>query len=158
MNGKEIPIAALERNRAWIKTITDSLGKRNDLKLLKCTMRDTGSKCASQLLEKTIEHFGRRPKTVDELIEAVNKRRRDILKATTFFVRKGNNIHFKLVKCSCDLVESGLAEPSPNFCLCSAGMLEGLFMPFCDGYVKTEIIKAIGLGDDYCEFIIHLNE
>ncbi len=69
-------------------------------------MRDTGSKCASQLLEKTIEHFGR----------------------------------------------------SPNFCLCSAGMLEGLFMPFCDGYVKTEIIKAIGLGDDYCEFIIHLNE
>ncbi|MCP4023745.1 MAG: hypothetical protein GY729_18010 [Desulfobacteraceae bacterium] len=158
MNGKEIPIAALERNRAWIKTVTDSLGKRNDLELLKCTMRDTGRKSASQLLEKTIEHFKKKQKTVDELIEAVNKRRRDILKAKTFFVHEGSKIHFKLEKCSCDLVESGLAEPSPNFCLCSAGMLEGLFMPFCDGYVKTEIIKAIGLGDNYCEFIVYLNE
>ena len=158
MTGKGIPIAALARNRAWIKTVTDSLGRRNDSELLKCTMRDTGSKCASQILEKTIEYFGRTPKTVDELIEALNIRRRDILKATTFFVREGDNIHFKLEKCSCDLVESGLAEPSPNFCLCSAGMLEGLFMPFWDGFVKTEIIKAIGLGDDCCVFTIHLNE
>jgi hypothetical protein len=63
-----------------------------------------------------------------------------------------------LEKCSCDLVESGLAEPNPYFCCCSAGMLEGLFMPFSNGSVKTEIIKAIGLGDDCCEFIVHFNE
>ena len=158
MAGKEIPTAAIERNRAWIKAVTNSLSKRNDLELLSGTMRDAGKKCADQLLEKTIDHFGRRPKTVDELIEALNKRRRDILKASTFFIRKGNKAHFKLEKCSCDLVESGLAEPNPNFCLCSAGMLEGLFLPFCNGSVKTEIIKAIGLGDDCCEFIVHFNE
>ena len=158
MTGKEIPMAAIERNRAWIKAVTNSLGKRNDLELLSGTMRDTGKKCASQLLEKTIDHFGRRPKTVDELIEAINKRRRDILKASTFLIREGNKAHFKLEKCSCDLVESGLAKPNPNFCLCSAGMLEGLFLPFCKGSVKTEIIKAIGLGDDCCEFIVHFNE
>lgn len=151
-------MAAIERNRAWIKAVTNSLGKRNDLELLSGTMKDAGNKCADQLLEKTIDHFGCRPKTVDELIEALNMRRRDILKASTFFVREGNKAHFKLEKCSCDLVESGLAEPSPNFCLCSAGMLENLFIPFCKGSVKTQIIKAIGLGDNCCEFIVHFNE
>ncbi|MFZ0449610.1 MAG: hypothetical protein WAL98_10250 [Desulfatiglandaceae bacterium] len=134
------------------------MGKRNDLELLSVTMRDAGRKCADQLLEKTIDHFGRRPETVDELIEAMNKRRRDILKTSTFFIREGNWTHFKLEKCSCDLVESGLAEPNPNFCLCSAGMFAGLFMPFCNGPVKAEIIKAIGLGDDCCEFMVHFNE
>ena len=34
MEGKPIPMAAVERNRAWIKAVTDSLGKRNDVQLL----------------------------------------------------------------------------------------------------------------------------
>ncbi len=154
----EIPIAAIERNRAWIEAVTNSLGKRNDLELLRDTMRDTGKKCAAQLLEKTIDHFGRTPKSVDELIEAINKRRRDILKASTFWIREGNKAHFELEKCSCDLVEAGLAEPNPNFCLCSAGMFESLFVPYCQGTVKTEIIKAIGMGDECCKFIVHFVE
>lgn len=157
MKKKEIPIVAIERNNAWIKAAVDSLGKRNDATLLRETMRDTGKKCADQLLEKAVDHFGRTPETVDELIEAVNKRRRDILNASTFLVRDGNNVHFELKNCSCDLVESGLAEPNPNFCLCSAGMLENLFVPFCKGPVETEILKAIGMGDDACKFIIHLD-
>ena len=77
----EIPIAAIERNRAWIEAVANSLGKRNDLELLRGTMRDTGKKCADQLLEKIIDHFGRAPKSIDELIEAINKRRKDVLKA-----------------------------------------------------------------------------
>jgi len=158
MSKIEIPKAAIERNKAWIEAVTKSLGERNDTEILRVTMKDTGRKCASQLLEMIINHFGRNPESVDELIEAINKRRRDILKASTFWVRNGNKAHFKLEKCSCDLVEAGLAEPNPNFCLCSAGMFECLFSHFCKGAVKVEIIKAIGMGDEYCKFIVHFDE
>ena len=158
MSKTEIPEAAIERNRAWIKAITDSLGKRGDLELSRSTMRDTGKKCAAQLLEKTIDHFGRPPQSVDELIEAINKRRKEVLNASNFWVRDGNKAHFKLEKCGCDLVEAGLSEPNSIFCLCSAGMFESLFAPFYQGTVKTEIIKAIGMGDECCKFIVHFDE
>lgn len=154
----EIPVAAIERNRAWIEAVTNSLGERNDPKILRITMKDAGKKCAAQLLEKTITYFGRNPNSADELIEAINKRRRDILRATTFWVRDGNKAHFKLEKCGCDLVEAGLAEPNPSFCLCSAGMFESVFSHSCHGRVNAEIIKSIGMGDECCEFIVHFDE
>lgn len=158
MQETQIPKVAIERNKAWIKAVTESLGKRNDTDLLKCTMKDAGRKCADQLLEMTISHFGRNPESVDELIDAINKRRRDILNANTFWVREGNTAHFTLEKCSCDMVEAGLAAPNPGFCLCSAGMFETVFSHVCKGRVQTDIVKAIGMGDSYCEFVVRFEE
>jgi predicted hydrocarbon binding protein len=106
----------------------------------------------------TINHFGRSPNSVDELIRAINRRRKDVLRAKTFWVRDGDTAHFKLQKCSCDLVEAGLAEPNPNFCLCSAGMFESVFFNVCKGPVKAEIVKSIGKGDSHCEFIVSFEE
>ena len=158
MSETKIPNAAVERNRVWIKAVTDSLDLRGDLSLSRSTMRDAGKQCAAQLLEKTIAHFGRRPESVDELIEAINKRRKGELNASTFWTRLGNTAHFTLDTCGCDMVQAGLAEPHPVFCLCSAGMFESLFTPFCKGPVKTETVKAIGKGDTCCEFIVHFTE
>jgi len=158
MSKTEIPKAAIERNKAWIEAVTKSLGERNDVDLSEGILKNAGKKCAAQLLEMTINHFGRNPKSVDELIEAINKRRRDVLKAQTFWIRDGNKAHFKLEKCSCDLVEAGLAEPNPTFCLCSAGMFESVFSHSCKGPVKAEIVKSIGMGDKYCKFIVRFAE
>ena len=155
---KEIPQTAIDRNKAWIDAVTTSLGEKTDIGVLKTTMKDAGRRCAAQLLEMTINHFGRDPKTVDELITAINKRRQDILNADTFWVRDGNKAHFKLEKCSCDLVEAGLAAPNSYFCLCSAGMFESVFSHVCKGPVHTEIVKSIGMGDAYCQFIVHFEE
>ena len=83
MSNKEIPQVAIDRNKAWIEAVTKSLGERNDGILIRTTMKDAGKKCASQLLEMTTNHFGRDPKSVDELIEAISKRRRDVLDAKT---------------------------------------------------------------------------
>jgi len=155
---KEISQVAIDRNKAWIEAVTKSLGERNDIDLIKATMKDAGKKCASQLLEMTINHFGRSPNSVDELIGAINKRRKEVLQAKTFWDRDGDMAHFKLQKCSCDLVEAGLAEPNPNFCLCSAGMFESVFSYVCIGPVKAEIVKSIGMGDSHCEFIVSFEE
>ena len=130
----------------------------NNAAFLRGTMKSAGHQCASQLLEMTIDHYGRTPESVDELIEAINKRRKDVLKASTFWIRDGNTAHFRLETCSCDLVEAGLVAPDPNFCLCSAGMFESIFASVCKGPVRTDIIKAIGMGDDCCQFVVHFKE
>ncbi len=155
MTKREIPIAAIERNRTWIDAVTNSLGKSGNPELARSTMREAGKNCASQLLEKTINHFGKTPESVYELVEAINKRRKNLLNATNFWSITGNQAHFKLDKCGCDLVEACLAEPNETFCHCSAGMFENLFKSFHHGSVSTEIVKAIGMGDECCEFIVH---
>ncbi len=155
MSNKEISQSAIERNRAWIKGVCTALNELRDEKICQYTMKSAGKECAEQILEKTISHFGKEPKSVYELIEAINKRRREVLNASTFWTIDGNQAHFILKQCGCDLVEEGLAEPNPTFCLCSAGMFENVFRPFHHGGVRAEIKKAIGMHDDYCEFIIH---
>jgi hypothetical protein len=37
-------------------------------------------------------------------------------------------------------------------------MFESLFARFCKETAKTAIIKAIGFGDNCCEFIVHFEE
>lgn len=152
MAKSDIPDAAIARNRAWISAVTESLGKQGDDALCRATMRDAGRRCAAQLLEKTVAVYGRIPESVDELIRAINQRRKEELNASNFWTREGDTARFRLDACGCDLVQAGLAVPNPVFCLCSAGMFESLFAPFHDGPVKTEILKAFGFGDDCCEF------
>ena len=154
----EIPVAAVERNKAWIEAVTRTLKDRGDPELSRLAMRNAGKRCASQLLAKIVAHYGREPLSVDELIEAINKRRKEVLKASNLWEREGDKAYFRLDECGCDLVEAGLAEPNPVFCLCSSGMFESVFAPFWQGTVRTEIVKAIGLGDGCCEFIVHFDE
>jgi hypothetical protein len=151
----EVPVVAVERNKAWIEAVTNALKDNGNSELSRLAMKNAGKRCADQLLEKIIAHFGRMPETVDEFVEAVNKRRREVLEVSNLWEIEGNKAHFKLDKCGCDLVEAGLAEPNPIFCLCSAGMFENLFKPFCQGSARTDIVKAIGFGDECCEFVVH---
>ena len=87
MSKTQIPKVAIDRNKAWIEAVTKSLGERNDCDLIRTTMKDAGKKCASQLLEMIINHSGQDPKSVDELIEAINQRRREVLNAKNFWIR-----------------------------------------------------------------------
>ena len=106
-----IAVAAVDRNRAWVEAVTSTLGDSGNSELSRLAMRNAGKRCAVQLLEKIVAHYGREPQSVDELIEAINKRRKEVLRASTLWQREGKKAHFRLDKCSCDLVEAGLAEP-----------------------------------------------
>ena len=153
-----IPVAAVERNKAWIEAVTRTLKDSGDAELARQAMRNAGKRCAAQLLAKIVAHYGREPQSVDELVAAINKRRREVLGSSNLWAREGNRAYFRLDQCGCDLVEAGLAEPSPVFCLCSSGMFENVFAPYCQGTVRTEIVKAIGLGDECCEFVVYFDE
>jgi predicted hydrocarbon binding protein len=148
--------AAIKRNKDWISGVTNALNNAGNDELCRCAMKSAGNKCAEQFLAETIEYFGKTPESINEMVEAINKRKKEVLKISDFWKLMGDKIFINLEKCSCHLVNSGLAEPNPTFCLCSAGMFESIFTPFHKGVVRTEIIKAIGRGDSSCEFIVHL--
>lgn len=152
----EINEAAIKRNKDWISGVTSALSEIGNEDLCKCTMKSAGRKCAEQFLGETIEYFGRTPSSIDEMVEAINKRKREVLNLSDYWKLKRDKVLISLEKCSCHLVNAGLAEPNPTFCLCSAGMFESIFTQFHKGIVRTEIVKAIGKGDKYCEFIVHL--
>ena len=150
-----IPIAAVERNKAWIQAVTETL--KQDEKLAKKILHNCGKKCASQLLDATIVHFGKVPSSIDELVKAINIRRRDVLKADTFWEKQDEQYRLILNKCSCDLVETGLATPNPVFCECSRGMFTEIFSKFWDGSIEVIIEKSIGRNDSICKFLVCLN-
>jgi predicted ArsR family transcriptional regulator len=152
----EIPSAAAERNRAWIDAVTQTLGEYGDEELSRLAMANAGKACAEQLLERIVAHHGRSPESVDELIEAMNRRRVEVLGESTLWRREGDRAILTLACCGCDLVQAGLAEPNPVFCLCSAGMFQQVFALFWPGRVHVEIVKALGRGDSRCEFVVHL--
>jgi len=152
----KVPVAAVERSRGWIGAVTRSLGEQGGEELSRRVMTSAGGACAAQLLEKIIAHYGRRPASVNEAMEAINLRRIEVLGSSNLWRRRGDTLMFTLDRCGCDLVEAGLAEPNPVFCLCSATMFEQLFAPFWPGSVGTETIRSIGRGDDACEFVVHL--
>ncbi len=96
MSKSEIPIAAIERNRAWIEEVTNALKEKGDLDFSRSTMKCAGKRCAGQLMEKIIKHHGRTPQSIDEMIEAINKRRKEVLKVSNLWKREENKAFFKI--------------------------------------------------------------
>ena len=104
------------------------------------------------------EILGKKPETIDELLEPTNKRRLQRHNLSSRWERKGNRAHLKINECGCTLVRAGLAKPNPVHCQCSKGLMETIFSAVCRGPVKVDMVKVIGLGDNCCEFHVHFKE
>ena len=150
--------AAITSNAAWIEAVENTLASCGNMALAKDVMKAAGHKCAQQILEDCREILGEEPETVDELIDATNKRRWQKHNLTDLWEKQGNTAYLKINECNCTLVKAGLAKPNPVHCLCSVGLMESLFSTVCQGSVSVEITRAIGFGDDVCEFCISFIE
>ncbi len=118
-------------------------------------MKAAGKECAQHILADCEKILGRKPETVDDLLDATNRRRLEKHKLTNLWERQGNKAHLEINECACTLVKAGLAKPNAVHCLCSAGLMETIFSTVCIGPVSVEIVKAIGFGDDKCEFYVN---
>ena len=47
----------------------------------------------------------------------------------------------------------GYLEYGPTFCLCSRGWVKAVFTEALGEEVEVELVKAIGRGDEWCEFV-----
>ena len=157
MNNESITEAAIERNRTWIEAVETSVQATVDEATVRQVMKSAGTCCARQTLSECATLLGRQPQTVDELLDATNKRRARQLSLNSLWTRDGNKAHLKIDTCGCTLVKAGLAAPNPVHCLCTAGMFETLFASVCEN-VRVDVIKTIGAGDTSCEFTVHFEE
>jgi predicted hydrocarbon binding protein len=154
----EISQAAIERNAIWIEAVENALDARGDEALVREVMKAAGQKCAQQILDDCREMLGKKPETVNELLDATNQRRLQRHNVGNVWERQGNRAHLKIDECACTLVRAGLAKPNPVHCLCSQGLMESIFSAVCRGLVRVEVVKAIGFGDDSCEFYVDFVE
>lgn len=154
MEKKEVPDAALKRNVAWIEAVEKALAESGDPGLAKEVMKAAGHACAQQILADCEAILGRKPETIDELLDATNRRRRQRHNLADLWEKQGNRAHLLIHECACTLVKAGLAVPNPTHCLCSLGMWEKLFAEVHKGPVVVEMTKTVGFGDDGCEFFV----
>jgi predicted hydrocarbon binding protein len=145
-------------NAAWIGAVENALANCDNNALAKEVMKVPGQMCARQILDDCTEIIGKKPETVDELLDATNRRRLQIHHLESLWERQGNKAHLIIDECACTLVKAGLAKPNPVHCLCSVGLMESLFSAVCRGPVSVEVVKAIGFGDDVCEFYVNFVE
>jgi predicted hydrocarbon binding protein len=145
-------------NAVWIEAVENALAAHGNTALAREVMKAAGQKCARQILDDCREILGKKPETVDELLDATNQRRLQIHHLASLWERQGNAAHLEIDECNCTLVKAGLAKPNPVHCLCSVGLMEGIFSAVCRGLVSVEVVKAIGFGDDRCEFYVHFVE
>ena len=145
-------------NAAWIEAVENALDAHGDAALTAKVMKAAGQKCAQQILDDCTKMLGKKPESVDELLDATNQRRSQIHNLDSLWENQGNKTYLKINECGCTLVKAGLARPNPVHCLCSKGLMESLFSAVCQGPVSVEVVKAIGFGDDVCEFYVNFTE
>ena len=145
-------------NAAWIEAVENALDAHGDAALTAKVMKAAGQKCAQQILDDCTKMLGKKPESVDELLDATNQRRLQIHNLDSLWEKQGNKVYLKINECGCTLVKAGLARPNPVHCLCSKGLMESLFSAVCQGPVSVEVVKAIGFGDDVCEFYVNFTE
>ena len=153
-----IPQAAADRSVVWIEAVEAALDAHGDPELSARVMRAAGRQCARQILGDCAEILGKPVETVDELLHAGNQRRMQRHGMANLWERDGNRAHLKIDECACTLVRAGLAQPNPTHCLCSKGLMQELFEALCKGPVTVDMVKAVGHGDDVCEFIVTFEE
>lgn len=154
MEKKEVPEAAVKRSVTWIAAVEKALAESRDPGVAREVMKAAGYACARQIFADCEEILGRKPETVDELLEATNRRRRQRHNLANLWEKQGNKAHLVIHECACTLVRAGLAEPNPTHCLCSQGMWERLFAEVHKGPITVEMVKTVGFGDDGCEFYV----
>jgi hypothetical protein len=158
MHYKNISEAAVERSVSWIEAIEKAIIENCDKKTVKKIMKIAGNRCALQIFKECEKVLGKSPRSVDELIEGTNIRRKKHHGLDSLWERSGNIAHLKINECACTLVKAGLSKPNPVHCLCTIGLFETIFSKVCKGPVEVEVLKTIGYGDEVCEFNIHFKE
>ena len=142
-------------NAAWIEAVENALDAHGNAALTTQVMKAAGQKCAQQILDDYTKMLGKRPETVGELLGATNQRRLQIHNLDSLWEKQSNKAYLIINECGCTRVKAGLAKPNPVHCLCSKGLMESLLSAVCQGPVSAEVVKAIGFGDDVCEFYVN---
>ena len=148
MSKEELPLQLLKN---WMKAFFKVMGESVDEKTREKILEECGKACASYHghIDKVL-NMKKEGKNLDRILKIMNQ---DEMWCGEW-VREGDIISTECKRCECPLILSGILELSPTFCLCSRGFVKYLFEVIMDKPVRIELKRAIGRGDDVCEFIV----
>lgn len=147
----KIPI---DKNRKWIANLHKAIDMLS-VEQKASIMKQASTSCADDLLKLSESYSGRQINSIKDLVSGWNILRdsRNLEGRWNF---ENNIVHGIFYGCGCPLVRTGMIELHPVQCLCSQGMMEIIFSKVAKRAVKVEIKRAIGRGDDVCEFVVTL--
>ncbi len=144
----------IHKNRTWIARLHESID-RLDPNLKLAVMKPAGVACASDLMSLIEKYTGKRPRSIEELVNGWNIVR-DKRGLKGGWKLEGGTVRGVFNECGCPLVRSGLIELHPVQCYCSQGLMETIFSEAAGKPVEVQIRRSIGRGDDVCDFLIKL--
>jgi len=138
-----------------LNAVLDGLGQMDAETRLRI-MRMCGETCAREpywgpALE-IAERIAREETDMDRCLERVNRE----ISWCGRWVRLGRMIQSTCRECGCPLVRHGVVRSTGVFCHCSVGWVEAVFGALLRRPVRVELEKAIGLGDEECRYVVHL--
>lgn len=149
MDEKTIPIDLLGK---WIESLIESLDEFTDEKARKEIIEKCGRACALYHGEtEKINAIKRQRKNLEEVLDQMNQEGM----WCGDWIKEGNIIYSTCKRCGCPLVKSGIIKLSPTFCYCSCGWVKSIFEDILEEPVRVELKKAIGRGDNVCQFVVH---
>lgn len=140
------------KNRSWVTGLHEGI-RRLDRDQQRAIMQPAGAECAVDLMALCAKYLGKEVSSLEDLVTGWNTlREKRNLKGKWVF--EGGGIRGIFGECGCPLVRSGLVELHPVQCYCSQGMMETIFSRVAGRPVEVEIGRAIGRGDDVCDFFV----
>ena len=148
MDENSFPVDLLGK---WIKALTESIDESVDEKTKKKIMEKCGKACAIYHGEMDeIKLIKRKGENLKDILNTMNQLDMWCGK----WVKKGNTISSICDECGCPFVRAGVIKPSKTFCYCSRGWVKSVFELILEKPAEVELKKAIGKGDEVCQFII----
>ena len=155
MNRSDEKIVIVEKNRAWIGHLHSAIGKL-DQKEQWMVMREAGAGCASDILALCEGALNHPIDSVDDLVRGWNLLR-ESKELKGGWAKEGERITGVFEACGCPLVRSGFVALAPTHCLCSKGMIEAVFSRVSRQAIHVDMKRAIGHGDEVCEFCVSID-
>jgi predicted hydrocarbon binding protein len=137
--------------RRWLPAIIEGLARYTDEKQRTAIMELCGASCGHHDLQR-LRHLKAQAKDERELLALIN----EYIPWCGTWEWEGDSIHTVCAGCGCPLARDFGLELSPTFCLCSRGWVKATFSEAFDREVDVDLLKAIGQGDERCEFVVQV--
>ncbi|BDV42146.1 hypothetical protein GURASL_10690 [Geotalea uraniireducens] len=143
----------VDKNRSWVAGLHEGI-QLLDRDRQRAIMQPAGAACATDLISLCAKYLGKEVRSLEDLVTGWNalREKRNLQGRWVF---EGGGIRGIFGECGCPLVRSGLIELHPVQCYCSQGMMETIFSRVTGRAVEVEIGRAIGRGDEVCDFFVN---
>ena len=136
--------------KRWLAAVIEGLGKYADEDQQVKILGLCGRGCAKYDLQ-VLKRLRREARDQEELLALMNEH----IPWCGTWIWEQDYVYSICESCGCPLIRDYRLQLSPVFCLCSRGWVAAMFSEAFGEEVRVELSKAIGRGDERCEFFVY---